>query len=498
VLGAAVSVAVISTYSAYRAMVNFGRDVLGMTETDAWTGAGVFELSLVTVALLAREAAKDNRPSGTLLTLTWILSSLSGMFAGWHELYIGHPLGAGIFRLLVPLLAALMWHLALVGDRHLATGSSWSEARTSARMYALFTRTERWFRTQAADDGSRAARRAITRADRARQHARYRVLQHVPTQEIRGHVEIYLGAVDALGQGTSEVGASVRDEVTGAARALQALEPAAEQTTPLEQTSPLLDQTVQQPTPHAAARRSTRTRAAGPDHRSRDQTTAGKPAGAPTADHGQADQGRGRRRRPDHPRARRVLPADRGQGRAQEQGPRAPGQLRLVASRPPDAPGSQDRHPRPGPVRPSVGGPVRGTGRADRLIAVRNSCPNSCPDRTGKSSGRSDAQTRPSPGPDAQTGVARQTGGFASPELLPDLLPRPIGQDFRTRPDGPPGPDRTELIAFMPARGRPPVVARTGLQRGPSCPDRGLLTAGADLERPSGHGEGHFPRAARR
>src|SRR5690606_30394781 len=258
VLGAAVSVAVISTYSAYRAMVNFGRDVLGMTETDAWTGAGVFELSLVTVALLAREAAKDNRPSGTLLTLTWILSSLSGMFAGWHELYIGHPLGAGIFRLLVPLLAALMWHLALVGDRHLATGSSWSEARTSARMYALFTRTERWFRTQAADDGSRAARRAITRADRARQHARYRVLQHVPTQEIRGHVEIYLGAVDALGQGTSEVGASVRDEVTGAARALQALEPAAEQTTPLEQTSPPLDQTVQPPTqttpPPAAAR----------------------------------------------------------------------------------------------------------------------------------------------------------------------------------------------------------------------------------------------------
>lgn len=133
VLTAAVSVALISTASAYLAMVAFGVDVLGMSDGIAYATAGVFELSLVTVALLAREAAKDNRPGGVLLTLTWALSAASGVFAAWHELFIDNPLGAAIFRFLVPLLAALMWHLALIGDRHLATGISLDKIRRDAR-----------------------------------------------------------------------------------------------------------------------------------------------------------------------------------------------------------------------------------------------------------------------------------------------------------------------------------------------------------------------------
>ena len=223
IMTAAVAVALISTRSAYLAMVHFGVDVVGMSTADAWTSAGVFELSLVTVALLAREAAKENRPSGTLLSLTWVLSSASGFFAAWHELYIGNPVGAAMFRFAVPLLAALMWHLALIGDRHLATGTSWSETRTTARMHALFTTTERWFRVRAIDDGRRSSRRAVARADRARQRARRAVLKHVGTGQIRSTVAVWLDAVDALGHSTDRVGAAVCGEVTGTARVLTTL-----------------------------------------------------------------------------------------------------------------------------------------------------------------------------------------------------------------------------------------------------------------------------------
>ncbi|GAB3164008.1 hypothetical protein GCM10027059_19310 [Myceligenerans halotolerans] len=205
VLTAAVSVALVSTGSAYLAMVQFGIDVLAMDSATAYATAGVFELSLVTVALLAREAAKDNRPGGTLLTLTWALSSASGAFAAWHEIFIGHTLGAAIFRFLVPLLAALMWHLALIGDRHLATGMSWSGLRQARRMHALFLTTEDLFRAQSLLDGSRSSRRRLLRAEAARRHARSVALRTVPPTEMRAQVAAWAEALSAVGDGTADV-----------------------------------------------------------------------------------------------------------------------------------------------------------------------------------------------------------------------------------------------------------------------------------------------------
>lgn len=205
VLTAAVSVALISTGSAYLAMVAFGIDVLDMTASTAYATAGVFELSLVTVALLAREAAKDNRPGGTLLALTWLLSSASGAFAAWHELFIDHPVGAAIFRFLVPLLAALMWHLALIGDRHLATGMSWSGLRQARRMHALFLSTEDLFRAQSFHDGSRTSRRRLLRAEAARRRARAIALRTVPPTEMRSQVAAWSEAMAAVGDGTADV-----------------------------------------------------------------------------------------------------------------------------------------------------------------------------------------------------------------------------------------------------------------------------------------------------
>jgi hypothetical protein len=205
VLTGAISVALISTGSAYLAMVQFGIDVLAMNQGTAYATAGVFELSLVTVALLAREAARDNRPGGTLLTLTWALSSASGVFAAWHEAYIGHPVGAILFRFIVPLLAALMWHLALIGDRHLATGTSWSAMRQSARMHALFLSTEDLFRAQSLHDGSRAARRRLARAEAGRRRARSVALRTVPPMEMRAQVAAWCEALAAVGDGTADV-----------------------------------------------------------------------------------------------------------------------------------------------------------------------------------------------------------------------------------------------------------------------------------------------------
>lgn len=165
----AVIVAGIATGNAYLAMVDFAVDMVGMNQNTAYVIAGVFELSLFTVAVLAREAAKDNRPNGVLLTLTWVLSGASGIFAAMHEHELGHGIGAILFRLSVPTLAALMWHLALIGERHLATGTTWADARRQRAMQALYEAAEEAFRlagTWREAGAQRRYRRALHRARR--------------------------------------------------------------------------------------------------------------------------------------------------------------------------------------------------------------------------------------------------------------------------------------------------------------------------------------------
>jgi hypothetical protein len=203
---AAVAVAIIATGSAYLAMVGFGTDVLEQGVAIAYTTAGVFELSLITVALLAREAAKENRPNGTLLTLTWVLSSASGVFAAWHELFLGHELGAAVFRFLVPLLAALMWHLALIGDRHLASGRTWSSLRENARMHTLFLSidAERRARQARRQRGGRLADLRVDRAERRRLRARAVALRTVPPAEVRAQVATWSDALAAVDEATAE------------------------------------------------------------------------------------------------------------------------------------------------------------------------------------------------------------------------------------------------------------------------------------------------------
>ena len=182
----ATAVATIATYSAYLAMVKFGINVLGMDTATSMITSGVFELLLFTVAILAREAAQDGRPHGVLLFLTWLLSSASGFFAAWDETYLGHPWAAAVFRFCIPIAAALGWHLALIGYRHLSSGVSWGGARRLARMQRFYEAVEAALR--AADTGSI---RKINRAQRRLIHARSAARRVVAPADMRAHTEAW-------------------------------------------------------------------------------------------------------------------------------------------------------------------------------------------------------------------------------------------------------------------------------------------------------------------
>ncbi|MFJ2754014.1 helix-turn-helix domain-containing protein [Nocardioides sp. NPDC087217] len=206
ILFGAVSVALISTAAAYVAMVGFGRDVLAMGAINAYAFAGVFELSLVTVALMAREAAQQDRPAQTLLTLTWLLSAASGFFAGWHEIHLGHAVTAAAFRFIVPLLAALMWHLALVGDRHLAMERSWSDLRMGARMHALLATRVEWRRARdtAVRKRTASSRRKLERAQKRYWRAEAVALRSVAPGAMRDQITQWVDAFAAVAEGTRQ------------------------------------------------------------------------------------------------------------------------------------------------------------------------------------------------------------------------------------------------------------------------------------------------------
>ena len=216
----AITVAGIATGMAYLGMVSFGLDMMHLSTGVAYAGMGVFELALVTVAWLAREAAIQNRPGGLLLFLTWLLSSASGTISAVHELYAGNAALVAGFRFIVPLLAALMWHLALIGDRHLATNTTWSSRRENRRMHRFFLLSKRASRAaRAAPMKPNAwirqwvAARAIARADRAEDRALGVVL---PTQ-MRAQTAEWSDATNAAREARDDLDVSYSIETARAA-----------------------------------------------------------------------------------------------------------------------------------------------------------------------------------------------------------------------------------------------------------------------------------------
>src|SRR5918997_4624236 len=160
---AVVVAASIATALAYSGMVLFALEVARMSPAEAYALAGFLEVSLVAVALMARNAALEGRPYGVLLTLTWILSGTSGVFAALHEVAVPDASTPYMvaFRFVPPLVAALMWHLALVGERHLVTGHTLDERRREHRVHQYVTALELWRDARLDSAGTRRGRRKV-------------------------------------------------------------------------------------------------------------------------------------------------------------------------------------------------------------------------------------------------------------------------------------------------------------------------------------------------
>lgn len=187
------TVATVATLSSYLAMVAFARDVLDMSVFLAYTTAGVFEMMLFTVAILARERAQAGKPYGTFMLLTVVFATAAGAFAGWEEIYAGHPWQAAAFRLLVAWSAAAAWHFEFLGLKELSTGISWRAARINRRMQAVQEATEALFRAR--DIGKT---NVIKKREKAYIRAVSRARHLVTPEEMRALTEAQQDSADAL------------------------------------------------------------------------------------------------------------------------------------------------------------------------------------------------------------------------------------------------------------------------------------------------------------
>ena len=196
---AVVVAALIATALAYSGMVLFGLEVAHMTPLEAYGLAGFLEVSLVAVALMARNAALEGRPYGVLLTLTWVLSGTSGLFAALHEVAV--PTASTpymvVFRFVPPLVAALMWHLALVGERHMVTGHTLEERRREARVHGYVSALEQWRDARADSAGSPADLRKVRAAHERQRAARDAALKLLTVEDFERRMQVWVERLEA-------------------------------------------------------------------------------------------------------------------------------------------------------------------------------------------------------------------------------------------------------------------------------------------------------------
>ncbi|MFD6179503.1 MULTISPECIES: helix-turn-helix domain-containing protein [unclassified Isoptericola] len=234
---AVVVAATIATALAYSGMVLFGLEVAGMSPAEAYALAGFLEVSLVAVALMARNAALEGRPYGVLLTLTWILSGTSGMFAALHEIAVpdaSMPYMVA-FRFVPPLVAALMWHLALVGERHLVTGHTLDERRREHRVHQYVTALEVWRDARLDSTGNHAGMRKVRVAHRRQRAARDAALKLLTVEDFERRMQVWVERLEAAERhgnrldliGASSVERGVSRGSAGGSRAARSAAPAA-------------------------------------------------------------------------------------------------------------------------------------------------------------------------------------------------------------------------------------------------------------------------------
>ncbi len=196
---AVVVAAMIATALAYSGMVLFGLEVAHMSPIEAYGMAGFLEVSLVAVALMARNAALEGRPYGVLLTLTWVLSGTSGLFAALHEIAV--PTASTpymvVFRFVPPLVAALMWHLALVGERHMVTGHTLEERRRELRVHGYVSALEQWRDARADSSASSADLRKVRAAHERQRAARDAALKLLTVEDFERRMQVWVDRLEA-------------------------------------------------------------------------------------------------------------------------------------------------------------------------------------------------------------------------------------------------------------------------------------------------------------
>ncbi|MEN5074377.1 helix-turn-helix domain-containing protein [Isoptericola cucumis] len=210
---AVVVAATIATALAYSGMVLFGLEVAHMSPAEAYALAGFLEVSLVAVALMARNAALEGRPYGVLLTLTWVLSGTSGVFAALHEIAVPDESTPYMvaFRFVPPLVAALMWHLALVGERHMVTGHTLDERRRERRVHQYVVALEQWRDARLDNTGSRHGMRKVRTAHRRQRGARDGALKLLTVEDFERRMQVWVERLEAAerhGNRLDSIGAS--------------------------------------------------------------------------------------------------------------------------------------------------------------------------------------------------------------------------------------------------------------------------------------------------
>lgn len=205
--------AVMATILSYVLITQFFTDVAGLPQWQAYAFGGFLEVCLIAAGLQARARILAGGEAGVLITLTWVFSGISAVLSASHEivyltpdgepildLTFGSPLTMTI-RAVAPLVAAIMWHVLLIGEQHLVSGLPRGYRRHARLMHTyLFAREELRDLTDAgaAEEEIEAAR------DRLRV-ARKRVFRSVPVDRYQALLGKHLTALHADFDGSARV-----------------------------------------------------------------------------------------------------------------------------------------------------------------------------------------------------------------------------------------------------------------------------------------------------
>lgn len=228
--------AVLPTIFAAQGMITTASDVLKLPYALALALAGFLELALIAAALLARANVIAEKQPGTPGRATWVLSGISGMFSGMHELVVpavaavaataytsGVPgttagwsfagpdiLAAGL-RFSAPLVGAWLWDQVLIADRDALAGRTFAEILRSRRMLGVAWAALRIRRLSDAGAAPWRMRRAGRRLDRAYR----RVLRREPLATDGRLMEELRSTLATLGVADGYASATRLDVATG-------------------------------------------------------------------------------------------------------------------------------------------------------------------------------------------------------------------------------------------------------------------------------------------